>query len=331
MKEWNILRSKMFFVLVIIFVLLAAGSIGLLGWYGPRKSWEESTGWNRINPALKPDQHEPTDREPWIRWLGHSGFIIRWHGTTLLLDPNVSDHCTVSKRIMEFPPLFDTMGPVNVLISHAHFDHLNQDTLVMIPEIESILIPDGSEIFLNRIDRESTAISPVHKGKYYQVGNLLVTPVRAAHNGNRFHPLRSKFDAYGYMIQAPDGMTVYYAGDTAYDNGWKEFREKYHPDIAILPIGAYAPRIPLKYHHLNPEEAALVASELGVKKVIPCHFGTFTLSFDRPASALPRFAKAIKEQDVPWEMPQFLSERDVEIMAADAADGRDDRKKNNES
>jgi len=301
-------KKSMLSISLIILVCAAVVSLWLLGWFSDRRSWEEATGWNRIPAAERPDESFVVEDEPLIRWLGHSGFVMRWHGVTLLLDPNLSDHCTVSKRIMDIPPALNGIGPVHVLISHAHFDHLNQDTLVSIPELASIHIPDGSEVFLERINRDVTQVVPVKKGTTYEVGALRITPVRAAHNGNRFHPLRSQFDAVGYMIQSPEGTTLYYAGDTAYDNGWDELRETYRPDIAILPIGAYAPRIPLKYHHLNPEEAAKAASELGVKKVIPCHFGTFTLSFDRPSSALPLFAKAAKLKKLTWSMPVFFSD-----------------------
>jgi L-ascorbate metabolism protein UlaG (beta-lactamase superfamily) len=292
-----------------IFVLVVLAAY-LLGWFSRPRPWSESTGWNRIPADVRPGEHT-VDDEPWIRWLGHAGFVIRWHGVTLLLDPNRSERCTVSKRIMEVPPALNGLGPVHALISHAHFDHLNQDTLVALPELVSVLLPAGSEVFLDRLHRGTTRIVPVTTGEVYHVGALRITPVRAAHNGNRFHPLSSTFSAYGYMIQSPVGTTLYVAGDTAFDNGWELLREEFHPDIAILPIGAYAPRFPLKMHHMNPEEAAQAAIELGVRKMIPGHFGTFTLSFDRPGSALPRFAREASRMNVPWTMPAFLTELDV--------------------
>lgn len=296
---------------LIALAVLLITAIGLLGWFAKRQDWTVTTGWQSLPAELRPDSQEPLADEPWIRWLGHSGFVIRWHGETLLLDPNLSGHCTVSKRIMNLPPALDALGPVHALISHAHFDHLNQQTLVDLPHLSTILLPAGSEVFLNRINANTTRIVPITQGASYVLGDLVITPVAAAHNGNRFHPLQSRFEAVGYMIRSPQGTTLYYAGDTAYANPWSNLREQYHPDIAILPIGAHAPRIPLKFHHLNPEEAVRAASELGVRKVIPCHFGTFTLSLDRPNAALPRFARAIRQTSLTWQMPVFLQPHDL--------------------
>jgi len=305
-RKWSGKRG----MVVSIIILLGLCAAALLGWFSRPRPWSETTGWNHIPVELRPDQH-PVEDEPWIRWLGHAGFVIRWHGVTLLLDPNRSERCTVSKRIMDLPPALTGLGPVHALISHAHFDHLNQDTLTAIPGLISVMLPAGSEVFLDRINRETTRVVPMSMGEVCRVGELRITPVRAAHNGNRFHPLRSTFSAFGYMIQSPIGTTLYVAGDTAFDNGWESLREEFHPDIAILPIGAYAPRFPLKMHHMNPEEAAQAAVLLGVRKLIPGHFGTFTLSFDRPGSALPRFARVASRLNVPWSMPAFLTEQDI--------------------
>lgn len=316
----NLLNGRTMMV-VVIAVLVVAASMRL-GWWGARRAWPEATGWNRIPGELRPAEAVRGEGEPWIRWLGHSGFVIYWHGQTLLVDPNLSGRCTVSRRTMELPPPLAGIGPATVLISHAHYDHLNIDTLAGIEQLESILIPAGSEVFLERLSGGRAVILPVEKDTTYTVGALRITPVRAAHNGNRFHPLRSTFAAVGYMISGPDGKTIYVAGDTAFANDWQDLRERFHPDLAILPIGAYAPRIPLKYHHLNPEEAARVAELLGAGEVIPCHFGTFTLSFDRPSSALPRFAAAAKALNLNWTMPAFLDQRGITDLVAMTRQGR---------
>ena len=288
---------------------LLAGSVALilwllylLGWFTGPRSWERSTGWNRIPPA----QCVPffAGEEFTLGWIGHSGFVLRWAGQTILLDPNTSARCTVSRRFMEQPAPIEGVGPVDaVLISHAHYDHLNVDTLKRVPRIGFTAIPAGAESYLDEA-ADHTRPRPVKVHEKITLGPLEIFPVPAAHNGNRFHPLRSRIPAVGYIIRSPT-RTLYYAGDTA----WQDFaalRERYHPDVAILPIGAYAPRIPLKFHHLNPEEAVRAAQDLGAGLTVPCHFGTFTLSFDRPSAALPRFAAVAQKAGLNWRMPHLI-------------------------
>ena len=118
-----------------------------LGWLTSRASWEEATGWVRISPADLPDDG---GSGPEISWLGHSGFVLRWQGQTVLLDPNTNDWCTISRRVLANRVDLSELGPVDgVLISHPHFDHLDLPTLRSISEIESLVdraIPANEDV-----------------------------------------------------------------------------------------------------------------------------------------------------------------------------------------
>jgi L-ascorbate metabolism protein UlaG (beta-lactamase superfamily) len=109
--------------------------------------------------------------------------------------------------------------------------------------------------------------------------------------------------AVGYVIRS-GGEAIYYAGDTGARNDFDAIRERFRPRAAILPIGAYSPSWPLQRYHLSPEQAVEVGRRLAVETVIPCHFGTYMLSLDRPEAALPRFAAAAAAEDVRWVMPR---------------------------
>ena len=287
-------------ILPLLGLALALWLLYLLGWFTAPRRWEVATGWNRIPAGQHPVGG--LDEEFHLDWLGHSGFVLRWAGQTILLDPNTSTRCTVSRRVLEPSAPIGQVGPVDaVLISHAHYDHLNVDTLKQVPHIGFTALPAGAEGYLADTAAH-TRPRPVTAHEKITLGPLEIFPVPAAHNGNRFHPLKSRIPAVGYIIRSPT-RTLYYAGDTSFALDFAALREQYHPDVAILPIGAYAPRLPLKFHHLNPEEAVQAAQILGVKTTIPCHFGTFTLSFDRPSAALPRFADAAQQAGLPWRMP----------------------------
>ena len=292
-----------------VIIVLVAGllwAIYALGWCTKPAGWMDTTGWKRIPPLQQPPPAPPDEFE--LRWLGHAGLLVRWQGVTLLLDPNAALRCTVSRRVMRPPADVANIGPVDaVLISHAHYDHLNLDTLMKLPSIGFTAVPEGAEVYFDAAQAAHAHPRAVRRHEPFRVGALEIIPVPAAHNGNRFHPLRSRKPAVGYVIRSST-RTLYVAGDTARHNEFEEIRGRYHPDVAVLPIGAYLPRLPLKYHHLNPEEAVEVAVLLGVERVVPYHFGTFRLSLDHPASALPRFAAEAARRGVVWSMPVFAEE-----------------------
>ena len=298
---------------------LALTTVGLaalalhLGWATQPRLWQSATGWEQIPIDLRPavttqPWRATTDPEaaPDIRWLGHSGFVVTWHGMRLLLDPNTSRWCTIARRILEPSIDLTKLGPVDaVLLSHSHFDHLDLPTLRRIENDPLIVVPAGSEELVRLPASQRSRRVGLRPWQRHTVGSLEVIAVPARHNGGRLHPLKSHRLAVGYVIRAGEDA-FYFAGDTGADNSFAEIRERYRPRLALLPIGAYAPVWPIGRVHLNPEQAVQAARELGVEVVMPMHFGTFALALDRPASALPRFARAAQLGEVHWLMPQLL-------------------------
>ncbi len=304
--------SRLWLSLIATTLLLVALALHL-GWAAKPGRWPIATGWERIPTHLRPEiTSRPwpisTDPEatPQIQWLGHSGFVVTWHGTRLLLDPNTSRWCTIARRVLE--PTLDLaqLGPIDaVLISHAHFDHLDLPTLRQIENDPQIVIPAGSEELVRLPATHRSPLIGLHPWQSHTVGSLEVIAVPARHNGGRLHPLKSHRLALGYVVRAGDDA-FYFAGDTGAGNSFAEIRERYRPRLALLPIGAFAPRWPIGRVHLSPEQAVEVAQVLAVEVVMPMHFGTFALALDRPASALPRFARAAKLGKVHWLMPPLL-------------------------
>lgn len=290
------------------------------GWLGPRaRPWEEATGWWEIAAPPPPRVLIPLapDDAVYLRWLGHAGFLLSWHGTRLLLDPHLGSRCTVSPRLLELPPGLGANGRGGAsvpsvdaaLISHAHYDHLDLATLRRVSELPRVLVPAGSEGYVRSLEARSTRVTGLAVGESRTVGALRVTAVPALHNGSRHHPLASRHLAVGWVVESGD-VAVYFAGDTGYGPHFAAIGERYRPAVAVLPIGAFSPAFPIGRVHLSPEQAVQAARDLAaggaVPRVVPSHFGTFVLSLDRPEAALPRFACAAEEAGVPWSMPALL-------------------------
>jgi N-acyl-phosphatidylethanolamine-hydrolysing phospholipase D len=111
----------------------------------------------------------------------------------------------------------------------------------------------------------------------------------------------------GFAVFAPDSH-LYFGGDTGYSSDFKRTRERFASrqtpnvgggfDIALLPIGAYEPRDFMRDQHVNPEEAVQIHRDLGAKRSMAMHYGTFELtneSLDEPPKAL---AQAKSQQGV---------------------------------
>ena len=79
----------------------------------------------------------------------------------------------------------------------------------------------------------------------------------------------------GYVLRFEDGLTVYFAGDTALFGDMRLIKELYAPRIAFLPIG--------DRFTMGPESAALACEVLGVRQVVPMHYGTFPVLTGTPA------------------------------------------------
>ena len=286
-----------------------------VGWWAPERPWRDAVGWGEIavadRPATGPLWSAASTQvpPPELRWLGHSGFLLRWQGATFLLDPNTSEWCAIARRRLRPAPDLGSIGPVDAaLINHAHLDHLDLPTLRSVGGLGAIVLPAGAERYLS--GSIEGAVVPVRAGDSVRFGSVEVIAVEAAHNGSRRHPLRSRLRALGYVLRV-DRETIYFAGDTGLANDFAAIGRRFRPRVAILPIGAWAPRFPMRHYHLSPDDAVEAAMRLGAGVVVPCHFGTFTLALDRPDRALPRFAAAARARGVQWTLAPLDGERSI--------------------
>ena len=238
--------------------------------------------------TLFPDIKEP---EIGVTWIGHASFLVQTHGVNLLIDPNWAKWLKVIKRL-KHPgiPLHQLPGIDLVLVTHAHFDHLDRRTLRKIADNQPIVVPFEVGNLVHDLGFHS-----VHELDYWQTyehGPLKITLTPARHWGARMlHDSHRGFG--GYVIEA-GGRTIFHCGDTAYFEGFREIGERFAIDIALLPIGAYDPPSGREVH-MNPEESVKAFFELGAKTMVPMHYGSFRLSYepmDEPPNRLLACARA---------------------------------------
>jgi len=202
-------------------------------------------------------------------WLGHAAFrIITPSGKVIVIDPWVQSNPACPEALKKFDRL-DTL-----LITHGHFDHI-ADAVTLGKQFS----PQVVGIYEICVWLESKGVkqtSPMNKGGTQKVGEIEVTMVNALHSCGIQDGDQIVYggEACGYVVRLPGGLTIYHAGDTAVFGDMKIIGELYEPEVAMLPIG--------DHFTMGPREAALAIRLLGVKHVIPMHFGTFPVLTGSP-------------------------------------------------
>jgi L-ascorbate metabolism protein UlaG (beta-lactamase superfamily) len=221
-----------------------------------------------------------------ITWFGHSTFLLRTPGgTRVLLDPWFTSNPSCPEALKK-PPKADL-----ILVSHGHFDHM-EDLLLCArdsgaPVVAIFELCD----WLGRKGIQNA--SPMNKGGSQTIAGLRVTMTDARHSSGYVDNGQMVYmgEPAGYAITLEDGRAIYYSGDTCLFGDMRLIGEMYKPEIAFLPIG--------DRFTMDPAAAAKACEFLGVRQVVPMHWGTFPLLTGTPAelkTLVPRGVEVLELQ-----------------------------------
>ena len=268
------------------------GFFAMLRWQlsGDRQSW----------PPQPPDPPPPGDPkappssgQASVTFIGHSTFLIRVAGTTILTDPVFSERCSpVSwagpKRARAPGRAFAELPKIDLLlVSHNHYDHMD------LPSLRAIRGRDNPQVVTplgNAHHLAKAGLQNVDELDWWQAATpaegIRVTATPARHFSARSLRDRNHSLWSGFMVEAGPHRIVF-AGDSGAGRHWAEIGQRLgSPDLAFIPIGAYEPRSIMAPVHMNPSEAVAAHRALGSVRSVGMHFGTFQLT-DEPIDAPP--------------------------------------------
>jgi len=241
--------------------------------------------------ALKPDLNDWNKHPFAAAWIGHATVLLRLNGLNILTDPVFSNRIGVGLGLITGGPRryvaaalsLRQLPPLDlILISHAHFDHLDRQTLARMNKNVPVVTADQTADLVR--DLGFRHVSELRWGQKASVDGVTITAQQVVHWGARtFFDRHRGFNAY--VIES-SRRRILYSGDTAYH---EHFRQIGKVDLAIMGIGAYDPYIQA---HATPEQAWAMAQHVRADHVLPMHHSTFRLSHEPMHEPLERILNA---------------------------------------
>jgi L-ascorbate metabolism protein UlaG (beta-lactamase superfamily) len=256
---------------------------------GRRRKSPDTAPMPRVEPDVAALATPPARGEgARLTWLGHASWLVQLDGVSLLIDPALRPTIAPLIRRNVAPGLTLKQLPLvaATLVSHNHYDHLDM------PTVRRVGAPVISGLGMMRYFRRATL--PVTELQWWgstRVGPVTVHFVPAQHWSRRGLKDVNETLWGGFVVQG-SSATIYHSGDTAYFEGFKEIGQRFpRLDAALLPIGAYDPGWFMEKQHLNPEQAVQAYEDLGARRFVAMHWGTFKLT-DEPLDEPPQRTEA---------------------------------------
>jgi L-ascorbate metabolism protein UlaG (beta-lactamase superfamily) len=251
-------------------------------------------------PAVPNDGRALRDNRgaPTVTWVGHATLLVQLDGVSFLTDPQWSERASPlsfagPRRLVPPGLAFEDLPPIHfVVISHAHYDHLDVATVTRLARTHRprFLVPLGLKAWFAELG--ITDVDELDWWDSRSVRGLTVTCVPVQHWSQRTLWDTNRTLWAGWTVTGP-ARRLFFAGDTGYhEPTFREIGARLGPfDLAAIPIGAYLPPAMMRFSHVDPRQALRVFDDVKGRRFVALHWGTFDLA-DEPLDEPPRLLEA---------------------------------------
>jgi L-ascorbate metabolism protein UlaG (beta-lactamase superfamily) len=203
-----------------------------------------------------------------ITWYGHATFVITTPGgKRIVFDPWLTGNPKT--------PAGSRIDKADVIcVSHGHSDHTGDViNVARATGAPVIAVFELANWFQGKGLKDVVGMGvggTVHV-KGLDISMTPALPTSSIEEDGRVHYVGL---AAGFVVRLEDGRAIYFAGDTALFGDMRLIGEQYAPEIAFLPIG--------DHYTMGPAAAAKACAMLGVRQVVPMHYGTFPVLTGSP-------------------------------------------------
>jgi L-ascorbate metabolism protein UlaG (beta-lactamase superfamily) len=285
----------------------AVAGMGTAAWMSMSSSWtarflrERFAEWGRAVPAAP---HKPTpatwnDNGITLSWLGHATVLINFYGVRIITDPVLYSRIGVDVGVGSIGPLRlvqcalapEELPEIDlVLVSHAHFDHLDTPSLAAVRGRPAAVMAWETSDLLPRSHYSSVSELRWNDATRVQTprGDVVVRAIEVKHWGARVQ--RDTHRGYAGFVVEREGRRLLIGGDTASTEAFRQHRQLGPFEAAVMPIGAYDPWI---RNHCTPEQAVTMADAARARLFVPVHHQSFQLSREPFAEPIERTQQAL--------------------------------------
>jgi L-ascorbate metabolism protein UlaG (beta-lactamase superfamily) len=245
-----------------------------------------AAGWLRRRTRVEADPLPPLEPgEVGVTFGGHTTLLLRWPRLAVVMNPMLGGRVGLAPRAVQPGLTIDDLSMCDlILITQPGPEYLHRPTLARLPRGASVVVPPRCAGLVSGLG--FARVVELGTGSSFALRGVEVVSTAVRHHG----------PACAYVLRG-EGPALFACAASGYFSGFAEIGARHRPDIAILPIGGYAPPS-FRREHLSPADALYALDDLRARMLIPIRHGTFALSYERLEEPIRWLRRLVADRDL---------------------------------